>query len=441
MPNYPHRPSITADEARARIDSLCHAVSETEQLPIADALGRVLAEDVASPVNVPEANNSAMDGYAMRFSDLNADGSGALRVAGKSFAGHPFEGELGSGECIRIMTGAVVPASCDTVIQQELSSVDGDTVTFEAGIRQGDNVRLKGEELALGKVALSKGLRLTPPQIGLLATLGIPTVRVFRKPVVAILATGDELVQPGTPLKDGEIYDSNSFSLEALAKKAGADVIRVGIVKDSPDALFSALEKAFTADIVLTSGGVSVGEADFTRFVISHSGEIFDWEINMRPGRPMAVGVISGKPLFCLPGNPVAAAVTYLEYARAAIRRTGGESGDLRPVTLTAVAEGRFKNASAAMKCSGEFSVSMKTASAWSRAPECSPRPCSLRSAAETASSGWMQTATLFSPGKPLRFSPSSACLTSDRDSARAGQLPCPTGPGRGSRLYPERRG
>ena len=181
------------------------------------------------------------------------------------------------------MTGAVVPASCDTVIQQELSSVDGDTVTFEAGIRQGDNVRLKGEELALGKVALSKGLRLTPPQIGLLATLGIPTVRVFRKPVVAILATGDELVQPGTPLKDGEIYDSNSFSLEALAKKAGADVIRVGIVKDSPDALFSALEKAFTADIVLTSGGVSVGEADFTRFVISHSGEIFDWEINMRP--------------------------------------------------------------------------------------------------------------------------------------------------------------
>lgn len=343
MPNYPHRPSITADEARARIDSLCHAVSETEQLPIADALGRVLAEDVASPVNVPEANNSAMDGYAMRFSDLNADGSGALRVAGKSFAGHPFEGELGSGECIRIMTGAVVPASCDTVIQQELSSVDGDTVTFEADIRQGDNVRLKGEELALGKVALSKGLRLTPPQIGLLATLGIPTVRVFRKPVVAILATGDELVQPGTPLKDGEIYDSNSFSLEALAKKAGADVIRVGIVKDSPDALFSALEKAFTADIVLTSGGVSVGEADFTRFVISHSGEIFDWEINMRPGRPMAVGVISGKPLFCLPGNPVAAAVTYLEYARAAIRRTGGESGDLRPVTLTAVAEGRFK--------------------------------------------------------------------------------------------------
>ena len=343
MPKFFERTPVTADEARKVIDGICHTVGETEVVPLSQALGRVLSEDVPSPVDVPAANNSAMDGYAMRFEDLEQDGSGELRLAGKSFAGHPFLGELQKGECIRIMTGAVVPSCCDTVIQQELTEVFGDRIRFQPGIRKGGNVRLQGEELSKGRTAIPRGTRLTPPRVGLLATLGFPEVRVFRKPRVAVISTGDELVEPGTALKHGQIYDSNSFSVAAILEAAGANVDRIGIVRDSPDALIDAFTKALEADIIVTSGGVSVGEADFTRFVVSKHGEIFPWEIPMRPGRPMAVGRLDGKPLFCLPGNPVAAAVTFLEYGVAAVRRTGGEAGDLRPAALQAKAERRFK--------------------------------------------------------------------------------------------------
>lgn len=343
--SFPVRRPVSAEEARRLIDSICRPVAETETLPIEKALSRVLARDVLSPVNVPEANNSAMDGYAMRFEDLAPDGSGSLIQAGESFAGHPFLGELKPGECIRIMTGAVVPDCCDTVIQQELTSVSGNTVTFSPGVAKGGNVRLCGEELSVGKTAIPAGTRLTPARIGLLATLGLARVEVFRRPRIAILATGDELVQPGSAeaLQHGQIYDANSYSVAALASQAGAEITMQKIVKDSPEELIEALNEAIRADIIVTSGGVSVGAADFTRFVAAQKGEIFDWEIPMRPGRPMAVGTVAGKPLFCLPGNPVAASVTFLEYGRAAVRRTGGEAGNLDPVTLTAVAEGRFK--------------------------------------------------------------------------------------------------
>ena len=342
--SHTRRP-VSAEEARRIISSICSPVKETEILPLEKALSRVLSKDALSPVNVPEANNSAMDGYAMRFQDLAEDGSGTLTQAGESFAGHPFLGELGPGECIRIMTGAVVPECCDTVIQQELATAAGHKITFQPGIAKGGNVRIKGEELSVGHSAISAGARLTAPRIGLLATLGIPEIEVYRKPRIAILATGDELVQPGSvdALAFGQIFDANSYSIAALATQAGAEVSLRRLVKDDPDDLVSALNEAIRADIIITSGGVSVGAADFTRFVAAQKGEIFDWEIPMRPGRPMAVGVVAGKPLFCLPGNPVAAAVTFLEYARPAIRQLGGEAGDLSPVTLTAIAEGRFK--------------------------------------------------------------------------------------------------
>ena len=304
----------------------------------------MLAEDVVSPVDVPEANNSAMDGYAMRHRDLDENGSGTLRNIGSSFAGHPFTQQLPPGSCIRIMTGAVVPECCDTVIQQELATVDGDLVTFEPGIAQWGNIRIQGEELSRGKTAISAGTRLTPAHIGLLATLGINAVTVYGKPKVAIIATGDELVDPGVQLKHGQIYDANSHCLAALVSSLHAEVLCLGIVPDNPEALSEALNRASEeADLILTSGGVSVGDADFTRFIANRNGKIFDWEIPMRPGRPMAVGVLAKKPLFCLPGNPVAAAVTFLEYARAAVRRTAGETGDLSPVRLLATAEGRFK--------------------------------------------------------------------------------------------------
>lgn len=346
MEKFPARRPVTASEARDIIRSISNPVKETELLSIENALHRVLAKDVLSPVNVPEANNSAMDGYALRHEDLQEDGSGVLTLAGESFAGHPFSGELSPGECIRIMTGAVVPNCCDTVIQQELASVSNAKVTFKPGISKGSNIRLKGEELAIGHSAISAGTRLTPAHIGLLATLGIAEIEVYRKPLAAILSTGDELVSPleaGNGLAHGQIYDANSYSIAALAIQAGARILPRKIVRDNPSELLSALEEAAQADIIITSGGVSVGAADFTRFVAANKGRIFDWEIPMRPGRPMAAGIVAGKPLFCLPGNPVAAMVTFLEYVQASIRRLGGESGNLSPVTLTAIAEGRFK--------------------------------------------------------------------------------------------------
>ncbi|MDL2058534.1 molybdopterin molybdotransferase MoeA [Mesosutterella sp. AGMB02718] len=341
-PTFNRRP-VSYQEARSSIQSFVRPVRETEELPIEKALSRVLSEDIVSPVNVPEANNSAMDGYAMKFSDLAADGSGTLRLAGESFAGHPFTGRIEPGECIRIMTGAEVPDCCDTVIQQELASVEGSLVSFAAGVGRGGNVRLRGEELRRGCPAIPAGTRLTPAWIGLTATLGLRTVRVYSRPRVAILSTGDELTDPGQPLGKGRIYDANSFSIAALAQRAGAEIAMRKIVRDDPKELLQALEEALEADVILTSGGVSVGAADFTRFVAAQKGEIFNWEVPMRPGRPMAVGVVAGKLLFCLPGNPVAAAVTFLEFARGAIRKTGGELGDVDPPCLTATAEGRFK--------------------------------------------------------------------------------------------------
>ncbi len=342
MSMFSARTPVSAEEARESIARVAQAVTETEIVTLSEASGRVLAADVICPVDIPAANNSAMDGYAMRFRDLNPDGTGTLALAGKSFAGHPFEGTLQPGQCIRIMTGAVVPDCCDTVIQQELTETDGNLITFRSGVLQGGNVRLQGEELQKGKPALQKGLRLTSAHIGLLASLGQPSVCVFRKPRVAVITTGDELVAPGTPLQHGQIYDANLFTVASLLRGCGADPVCLH-AGDTAEALLEAFREALDADAVITSGGVSVGEADFTRFAASKNGEIFSWEIPMRPGRPMAAGILGGKPLYCLPGNPVAAAVTFLEFVRAGIRKLGGETGRLDPVQLTATAEGRFK--------------------------------------------------------------------------------------------------
>ena len=323
---------IPVHAARAAIASALRPITETQTLPLADTLGRVLAEDVVSPMDVPAHDNSAMDGYALNGADLVEGGATRLRaVAGTVFAGAPFAGVLARGECIRIMTGAVMPAGLDSVVPIELCAVDGATVTLQPGVlRAGDNRRHRGEDLALGGVALPAGRVLRPADLGLLASLGLANVMVFRRLRVALFSTGDELRDPGQPLPPGCIYDSNRASLTGALLRLGVEVIDLGRVADDPAALRATLDRAIAqADVVLTSGGVSMGDADHTRDLLAARGEVAFWKVAMRPGRPMAFGPLYGDDgkiawLFALPGNPVAALVAFYVFARDALWQLAG---------------------------------------------------------------------------------------------------------------------
>jgi molybdopterin molybdotransferase len=304
------------------INRLLPKPDEREHLSLRAALGRVLAEDIVSSLQVPAHDNAAMDGYALRGGDLLPGAETRLRLAGTSLAGGPPALELSPGHCQRIMTGAVMPPGLDTVVPQEFTQVDGGFVRIPAGIvRAGDNRRRAGEDLALGQVALRAGRRLRPADLGLLASLGLAEVPVWRRLRVALLSTGDELRSVGEPLPPGCVYDSNRYTMWGMLERLGVEIIDLGVVPDQPQALREAFGRAAReADAVLSSGGVSVGEADHTKQVMAELGEVLFWKIAMRPGRPLALGRIGdGTILFGLPGNPVAVMVSFYAFVREAL--------------------------------------------------------------------------------------------------------------------------
>ncbi|MCL4814655.1 MAG: molybdopterin molybdotransferase MoeA [Vicinamibacteraceae bacterium] len=317
--------SLNAERAHRIILDLIVPVQDRERLPVRDALGRVLAEDVISTMDVPGHDNSAMDGYALRFADLAAEGETLLHLAGTAFAGRAFAGRLGAGECVRIMTGGVIPEGADTVVIQEVVRAEDERIVVPPKQRQGQHVRRAGEDLRTGTPALRAGKLLRPAELGLIASLGVGEVVVRRRPRVAFFSTGDELASVGAPLKEGEVYDSNRYTLHGMLVRLGCEIIDLGVVRDDPAALEAAFRKAAAeADAVVTSGGVSVGEADFIRGMMTKLGEVAFWKIAMRPGRPMAFGRIEGAWLFGLPGNPVAVMVTFYEFVRDALLKLSG---------------------------------------------------------------------------------------------------------------------
>ncbi|HUU71421.1 MAG TPA: gephyrin-like molybdotransferase Glp [Burkholderiales bacterium] len=338
--------SMPVPKAREYIRAVLAPVATVERLHIRDALGRVLAEDVISPVNVPQHDNSAMDGYAVRFADLKPDAEATLKVVGTAFAGKPFEGQVSTGQSVRIMTGAVVPDGCDTVIMQERATANGDSVAVTAVPEAGTNTRKAGEDLRKGEAAVKKGHLVRPSELGLFASLGIGEVSVYRKLRVAFFSTGDELVGVGQPLGPGQIYDSNRYTLYGMLTRMGCDVLDMGVIRDTPEAIKEAFAQASAAaDVVITSGGVSVGEADYVKQILEQLGEVLFWKIAMKPGRPMAYGKIGQAHFFGLPGNPVAVMVTFYQFVRDALATLQGQT-ELKPLpTMKVVCTGPIKKA------------------------------------------------------------------------------------------------
>jgi molybdopterin molybdotransferase len=319
------------------IRTFVRPVSGTETLSVRAALGRVLAKDIVSPINVPSHDNSAMDGYAVRSDDLVAGEAVTLTEIGAAYAGREFTGEVKRGECVRVMTGAVMPRNTDTVVIQEAVTADGKRISIPPGQERGQNRRFAGEDLAKGKPALRAGRLLRPADLGLVASLGIGELSIRRKLKVAFFSTGDELVSVGKKLKPGEVYDSNRYTLWGMLARLGCEVADLGVVRDDPKKLEAAFRKAASgADAVVTSGGVSVGEADFTKQMMAKLGEVVFWKIAMRPGRPMAFGRIRGGGkaayLFGLPGNPVAVMVTFYHFVRGALLHMMGRSDTELPL-------------------------------------------------------------------------------------------------------------
>ncbi|MEP7281399.1 MAG: gephyrin-like molybdotransferase Glp [Rubrivivax sp.] len=325
--------------ARAAIAAALQPLTEAVRCPLAQALGRVLAADVISPIDVPAHDNSAMDGYALHGADLRADADTTLQALPTTvFAGPPFDGVVGRGQAVRIMTGAVMPAGLDSVVPFELCTVSGDRVTLRPGVlKAGENRRRRGEDLARDGVALPGGRVLRPADLGLAASLGLDHVQVLRPLRVALFSTGDEIAAPGTPLAPGQVYDSNRFSLLGALQRIGVEVIDLGLVPDDRTALAAALDRALAeADAVVTSGGVSMGDADHTRELLAARGEVGFWKVAMRPGRPFAFGRLRGPGgrsawLFALPGNPVAALVTFYALARDALLVLAGARAPAPP--------------------------------------------------------------------------------------------------------------
>jgi len=328
---------IPVADALARILGLVLRPTVPEVVPVARALGRVLAHDVQAPFDVPPADNSAVDGYAVRAADLPPGGRARLTVVHDLPAGSVYEGTVGPGQALRIMTGAPMPAGADTVVPQELAEPSRGAVLLSA-IEVGANVRARGEDVRAGCVVLERGRALRPAELGLLASLGFPDVWVHRRPRVALLSTGDEVVEPGRPRRPGQIYDANRFALHGLVEAAGAAPLDLGIVPDIRDVLRQRLlEAAETADVVLTSGGVSVGAHDLVKEVLAEIGSVDFWQVAMQPGRPLAVGRIGGGLFFGLPGNPVASVLCFLLFVRPALWKLAGRR-HLEPVRFTAMA-------------------------------------------------------------------------------------------------------
>ena len=323
--------ALPVEEAMQRIEATIKAVQNTELVPIRNALGRTLADDVHSTMNVPRHTNSAMDGYAIAATDLSDNKSIQLRVVATALAGQAYQGNIKPGECVRIMTGAKMPHGTDTVIMQEHVALDGDMIRFNPGHKPGQNVRQAGEDLSIGQIAISAGKKLTPAELGLLASMGMAEIKVRRKLRVSFFSTGDELRSINEPLREGEIYDSNRYTLHGMLSRLQVDITDLGVIPDQPQAIRQAfLQASSNADVVITTGGVSVGEADYVKDIITEVGQVDFWKLAIKPGRPLAFGKINKATFFGLPGNPVAVMVTFYQFVQPTLRRIMGQT-DISP--------------------------------------------------------------------------------------------------------------
>ncbi|MBY5993260.1 bifunctional molybdopterin-guanine dinucleotide biosynthesis adaptor protein MobB/molybdopterin molybdotransferase MoeA [Ferrimonas balearica] len=327
------RKQLSVTQGVQRILAMVQPVAETESAHLTESLGRVLAEDAISPVNVPQQTNSAMDGYAFA-----AGAHDDYQLVGEVFAGYAHEGTLAPGQAVKIMTGAPLPEGADTVVMRELASEQAGRVRFDGAIEPGQNVRQAGEDIAVGATALNAGQRIDAAEMGLLASLGLAQPTLWRRPKVAIFSTGDEVCAPEQPLKANCIFDANRFTLQGMLAKLGCEVLDLGIIEDNEAAMVAALERAAAeADVVITSGGVSVGDADFIKDALAKLGNIDFWKIAQRPGRPLAFGSLKGKLFFGLPGNPVAVMVSFMQFVQPALRKMAGEA-DWQPTLIKAIA-------------------------------------------------------------------------------------------------------
>lgn len=319
--------AMSVAKAKLFIKSYLSPLTAIEPVPLKDALGRVLAEAVLSPAHVPNYDNSAMDGYAFNSLDIATEGLTTLSIIGTAYAGKAFEPPVQAGQCVRIMTGAMMPNGTDSVVVQEKVSLTGDSVSFSKPASSKMNVRYAGEDLSLGQSVLAAGHLMQAADLGLLASLGIAQISVYRKLKVAFFSTGDELTGLGQPLKIGQVYDSNRYTLYGMLSRLGVDIIDLGAIPDDPNLLEKTLLAATQqADVVITSGGVSVGEADHMKTLLSKHGQVLFWKIAMKPGRPLAYGKIGQAHYFGLPGNPVAVMVTFYQFVREALLTLMGQS-------------------------------------------------------------------------------------------------------------------
>ncbi|CZF77627.1 bifunctional molybdopterin-guanine dinucleotide biosynthesis adaptor protein MobB/molybdopterin molybdotransferase MoeA [Grimontia marina] len=317
---------LSVDAGREKILAAIDEPASSEFLPLESLSGRVLSEDVIAPVNVPSSTNSAMDGFAIRSDDLERD---SYQIVGEIYAGHGLGIPLQKGECVRIMTGAPVPEGADTVVMREQTAMDGDLVMFDTrkgAIRPGQNVRQAGEDLKKGAAVFNAGTRLNAASVGMMASLGFNQAKCYKPLTVALFSTGDEVQAPGAPAKESCIYDANRFTVRSMLENLGCRILDLGIIEDSEEALTNTLTTAMEkADLVISSGGVSVGDADYIKNVLDALGDINFWRVNMRPGRPLAFGKLGNTPFFGLPGNPVAVMVTFLQFVEPAIRKMQGD--------------------------------------------------------------------------------------------------------------------
>ena len=331
--------ALPAHEVLNFLDHLVTPVLDAESVDIFAALGRVTAKDVISPINVPPHDNSALDGFAFDGAPLKTSQALSLKVVGTALAGKAWEGHVNAGECVKIMTGAIMPKGLNTVVPQELCQITASqAIEIPAGLlKAGDNRRFCGEDIMQGQPALLKGALITPAAAGLLASLGVPNVSVVRRLRVAYFSTGDEILSLGEAPREGAVYDSNRYTVHGMLQALGCEMIDMGVVKDEPELLEQAFNKAAEqADAIITSGGVSVGEADFTKAMMKKLGDVVFWKVAMRPGRPMAVGRIQkgqrSAVLFGLPGNPVAVMVTFLAFVKPALLKMMGSSATPLPM-------------------------------------------------------------------------------------------------------------
>lgn len=317
---------LSIEGAEQRILGVIEPLRSRERVDVRRALGRTIAEDVMSTIDVPAHTNSAMDGYAINADDIPTSGIAQLTLAGTALAGKPYADSISPGQCVRIMTGAKMPASSDTVIMQEQTGISDDKVTIGANHRAGENVRQAGEDLSVGQRAIQAGKIIAPADLGLLASMGICEVSVTRRLRVAFFSTGDELRPVGTPLGNSEIYDSNRYTLYGMLQRQGAELIDMGVIADNREDMTAAFTRAAQgADIVITSGGVSVGEADYVKDIVAELGAVDFWKLAIKPGRPLAFGKLGNALFFGLPGNPVAVMVTFYQLVQPAMRYMLGQ--------------------------------------------------------------------------------------------------------------------